>query len=251
MTSGIVFDVKEFAIHDGPGIRTTVFLKGCPMSCMWCHNPEGQSRQIQVIWSPAGERLSGKEYTPNELATLLNQQVDILRANEGGITFSGGEPLLQTDFVIEVIELLDDVHILLDTSGCGQEQDFRRLVHRSDLVYFDLKLIDKEAHRHYTGCDNGLILENLYVLNEMGKPFVVRVPLVPGVTDTNQNLADIVQTVRGLSGLLQVELLPYNKAAGSKYQYAGMLFKPEYNESHELNLNTVAFEQANIKVIIV
>ena len=251
MTTGIIFDIKEFAIHDGPGIRTTVFLKGCPMSCRWCHNPEGQSRQPQVIRSPAGERIAGKEYTATELAALLNQQVDILRANEGGITFSGGEPLLQVDFVIEVIDRLDDVHILLDTSGYGQEQDFRRLVDRSNLVFFDLKLIDSIEHQHYTGCDNALILKNLHNLDEMGKPFVVRVPLVPGVTDTNQNLTRIVQTLRGLSSLLRVDLLPYNKAAGSKYQYTGMEFKPDYDESRELNLNTAIFEQAGIKVTVV
>jgi len=250
MSSGIVFDIKEFAVHDGPGIRTTVFLKGCPMSCMWCHNPEGQSRQPQVIRSRVGERTAGTEYTPEELAAVLNPQVAILRANEGGITFSGGEPLLQADFVIEVIDLLDEVHILLDTSGYGSEEDFRRLVERCDLVFFDLKLIDSNAHRHFTGCDNALILRNLSILTEMGKPFVVRVPMVPGVTDTDQNLADIVQTVRGLAGLQRVELLPYNKAAGSKYQPAGMEFKPEYDESQELNLNTALFEQANIKVTI-
>jgi pyruvate formate lyase activating enzyme len=251
MTSGIIFDIKEFTIHDGPGIRTTVFLKGCPLSCMWCHNPEGQSRQPQVIRGLAGERIAGKKYTVIELAALLNQQVYILRANEGGITFSGGEPLLQADFVAEVIDLLDDVHVLLDTSGYGQEQDFRRLVNRSDLVFFDLKLIDGIAHQHYTGCDNNLILRNLHLLNEMGKPFVARVPLVPGVTDTNQNLAGIVQALRGLSGLLRVDLLPYNKAAGSKYRYAGMEFRPDYDESHELNLNTALFEQAGIEVSIV
>ncbi len=251
MTSGIVFDIKEFAIHDGPGIRTTVFLKGCPLSCMWCHNPEGQSRQPQVIQGPAGERIAGNVYTAIELAMLLNQQVDILRSNEGGLTFSGGEPLLQADFVAEVIDLLDDVHVLLDTSGYGQEGDFRRLVNRSNLVFFDLKLIDGKAHQYFTGCDNALILSNLHLLNELGKPFVVRVPLVPGVTDTNQNLARIVQTLRGLSGLLRVDLLPYNKAAGSKYQSAGMEFKPDYNESGELNLNTALFEQAGIKVTVV
>ena len=251
MTSGIVFDIKEFTIHDGPGIRTTVFLKGCPMSCMWCHNPEGQSRQPQVIRGLAGDRIAGKEYTAIELASLLNQQIDILRANEGGLTFSGGEPLLQADFVAEVIDLLDDVHVLLDTSGYGQEQDFRQLANRSNLVFFDLKLIDGIAHQHYTGCDNDLILKNLHLLNEMGKPFVIRVPLVPGVTDTNQNLADIVLTLRGLSGLLRVDLLPYNKAAGSKYRYAGMEFKPDYDESQEHNLNTELFEQAGIKVNVV
>ncbi len=251
MTSGTVFDIKEFAIHDGPGIRTTVFLKGCPMSCMWCHNPEGQSQQPQVIQSPAGERIAGKEYTAQELAQLLNPQVDILRANEGGITFSGGEPLMQADFVAEVIALLDDVHVLLDTSGYGKEQDFRLLANLSDLVFFDIKLIDRDAHRHYTGCDNKLILSNLRILDELGKPYVIRVPLVPGVTDTNQNLLDIVQTVHGMPGLLRVELLPYNKAAGSKYQYTGMPFTTDYDETQELNLNTQLFEQADIKVAIV
>jgi len=250
MTSGIVFDIKEFAIHDGPGIRTTVFLKGCPLSCMWCHNPEGQSRQPQVIQGPAGERISGKVYSPIDLATLLNQQVDILRANDGGLTFSGGEPILQADFVVEVIDLLDDVHVLLDTSGYGQEGDFHRLVDRSDLVFFDLKLIDSIAHQHYTGCDNDLILSNLHLMNEMGKPFVVRVPLVPGVSDTDQNLTGIAQTLQGMPGLLRVDLLPYNKAAGSKYRYAGMEFEPNYDETHELNFNTALFEQAGIKVTV-
>jgi len=250
MTSGTVFDIKEFCLHDGPGIRTTVFLKGCPMSCRWCHNPEGQSRQPQVIRSPAGERIAGKEYSASELARLLNQQTAILRANEGGITFSGGEPLMQANFVNEVIELLDDTHILLDTSGYGPERGFRQLVGRSDLVYFDLKLIDPALHRHYTGCDNDLILSNLHRLNELGKPFVVRVPLVPGVTDTDQNLADIVHTVDGFSAMQRVELLPYNKAAGSKYQAVGMAFEPEYDESRQLNLNLALFEAAGIKVSV-
>lgn len=251
MTSGIIFDIKEFSIHDGPGIRTTVFLKGCPLSCMWCHNPEGQSPLPQLIRSPAGERVSGKEYTATELASLLNQQVMILRANEGGITFSGGEPLMQASFVSEVINNLEEVHILLDTSGYGSDANFRRLVGQSDLVYFDLKLIDAKAHQHYTGCDNELILQNLSVLDAMGKPFVVRVPLVPGVTDTNQNLGDIARMVEGYDGLLRVDLLPYNRAAGSKYEYAGVEFKPEYDEGYPLNLNTAIFEQANIQVNVV
>lgn len=250
MSSGILFDIKEFAIHDGPGIRTTVFVKGCPLSCMWCHNPEGQSSKPQVIRSPAGERVAGKVYDATELAALLNQQVGILRANEGGITFSGGEPLLQAAFVDEVIDLLDEVHVLLDTSGYGNERNFRQLVSRSNLVFFDLKLIDRTAHQHFTGCANDLILRNLSVLSEMGKPFVIRVPLVPGVTDTKQNLSAIAQTVRDLPGLVRVDLLPYNQAAGSKYQYAGMEFKPEFEETQALNLNKTLFEQAGIEVHI-
>jgi pyruvate formate lyase activating enzyme len=248
MTSGMVFDIKEFSLHDGPGIRTTVFMKGCPLSCMWCHNPEGQSSQAQLIRSQAGERISGKVYSAQELASLLNQQVEILLAHDGGITFSGGEPLMQADFVGEVIDLLEKVHICLDTSGYGREEDFRRLAGQSDLIFFDLKLIEPKAHQHYTGCDNSQILRNLSVLGDMGNQFVVRVPLIPGVTDTEDNLEAIAQTVQGLPGLQRIDLLPYNKAAGSKYESAGMVFQPEYDESQPVNLNTAIFEQAGIKV---
>ncbi len=242
MTMGIVFDIKEFTIHDGPGIRTTVFMKGCPLSCTWCHNPEGQSMRPQIIRGLASERLAGQEYTAAQLATLLNQQADILRSNEGGVAFSGGEPLLQAEFVAEVIDLLDRVHILLDTSGYGRGQDFQKLVDRSDLVFLDLKLVDRVAHQHYTGQSNELILSNLKMLSASGKPFVIRVPLVPGVTDTDENLTSIAQTVCGLPGLVRVDLLPYNKAAGSKYQYAGMEFKPDYDETRPLNINTMLFQ---------
>ncbi len=250
MTTGMVFDIKEFTIHDGPGIRTTVFMKGCPLSCMWCHNPEGQSRRPQIIRGLAGERVAGQEYTPTELAALLNQQADILRANEGGVTFSGGEPLLQAEFVAEVIDLLQGVHILLDTSGYGNKRDFRRLLDRSNLVFFNLKLIDNAAHRHYTGCDNDLVLENLQLLGSSGRPFVIRVPLVPGVTDSDENLAAIAQMVLGLRGLLQVDLLPYNRAAGSKYQFAGMDFRPDYDETRPLNINTMPFDRCGLKVCV-
>ena len=248
MTTGIVFDIKEFTIHDGPGIRTTVFMKGCPLSCMWCHNPEGQSMAPQVIGGVAGERLAGQKYTAAELAALLNRQAGVLRANEGGITFSGGEPLLQAQFIAEVIDLLSGLHVVLDTSGYGMERDFRCLVERCDLVFFDLKLIDQVAHRHYTGRDNAMILNNLRILNSSGKPFVVRVPLVPGVTDTDENLAAIARTVCGLSGLQYVELLPYNRAAGSKYQSVGMEFKPDYDETRPLNLNTTPFKQSGVEL---
>ena len=250
MTTGIVFDIQEFTVHDGPGIRTTVFMKGCPLSCTWCHNPEGQSMRPQVIRGLAGERLAGQEYTANQLAALLNQQADILQANEGGVTFSGGEPLMQAEFVTEVVDLLNDVHILLDTSGYGSKRSFQKLLGRSDLVFFDLKLIDPVAHQHYTGCNNDLILDNLRTLSASGKPFVIRVPLVPGVTDTNENLSAIAQTVYGLPGLMRVDLLPYNKAAGSKYQYAGMEFKPDYDETRPLNINTELFEQSGLKVYV-
>jgi pyruvate formate lyase activating enzyme len=250
-TSGIVLDIKEFAVHDGPGIRTTVFLKGCPLACRWCHNPEGQSRQPQLMHSPGGERLAGQEYTAHELATLLNRQAAILRANEGGVTFSGGEPLLQAPFIAQIIDLLDGVHVLLDTSGYGEERDLRLLLRRVDLVFYDLKLVDREAHHRFTGCDNDLILSNLRVLSASGKPFVIRVPLVPGVTDTDENLAAIAGTVQGLPGLVRVDLLPYNRVAGAKYAAAGMTFNPGYDETRPVNINPIVFQAAGLEVRVV
>jgi pyruvate formate lyase activating enzyme len=248
MLSGMIFDIREFTIRDGPGIRTTVFLKGCPLACMWCHNPEGQSPQPQVMHSRSGDRPVGDLMTSQEVAAILNRQAPILRSNEGGVTFSGGEPLMQAGFVAEVIDRLDDLHVLLDTCGYGSEQDFRLLLARVGLVYYDLKLIDPETHRRYTGCDNALILSNLGVLSASGVPFVIRVPLVPGVTDTRENQTAIAETVKGLPGLVQVDLLPYNRAAGAKYPAAGMAFHPDYDENSSVSIDLAIFEHAGVKV---
>ncbi len=250
MLTGIIFDIKEFAVHDGPGIRTTVFMKGCPLRCSWCHNPEGQTRQPQVICSPVGERIAGVEYSSSELAWLLNRQAPILKTNEGGVTFSGGEPLLQAAFVAQVIDQLNGMHVLLDTSGYASEENFRLVASRSQLVFFDLKLIDPATHLRYTGCGDELILRNLRGLSGLGVPFVIRVPLVPGVTDTDENLASIAGTARDLPGLVRVDLLPYNQAAGAKYRAAGMEFRPGYDETRALNLNPAPFEHAGVQVRI-
>jgi pyruvate formate lyase activating enzyme len=247
MTHGIVFDIREFSVHDGPGIRTTVFLKGCPLTCMWCHNPESQSPRPQTMINPGSKRLAGRQYSAEELAAILNRQSAILKANEGGVTFSGGEPLMQAKFLCDVIDRLDDIHVLLDTCGFANEEDFRQVLQRTQLVYYDLKLADREAHKHYTGCDNALILSNLHVLAASNVPYVIRVPLIPGVTDSDENLEGIAHTVQGLSGLMYVELLPYNPAAGAKYLSAGMEFKPDYDESRPLNINTDIFKKLHIE----
>ncbi len=275
VSAGTVFDIKEFAIHDGPGIRVTVFMKGCPLSCSWCHNPEGISPEPQVVRHADGERLVGKSYSPEELAHLINTKKEILRANDGGVTFSGGEPLSQAGFISEVIERLDGVHVLLDTSGYGSKEDFTSLAGRCDLVYFDLKIIDNQKHREYTGNDNKKILQNLNVLSRLGVPYVIRVPLIPGVTDTDKNLSDIAETVYGLPGpdrsrpgqhctgsagaglrstgfrgknMPGVELLPYNRVAGGKYGSAGMEFRPGFDESVVVNLNTDIFKNNGLEV---
>jgi pyruvate formate lyase activating enzyme len=248
MTAGIVFDVREFTIHDGPGIRTTVFLKGCPLACTWCHNPEGLDPAPQVMRSSAGDRAVGRRYGAAELAELLAKQADILASNEGGVTFSGGEPLAQADFVAEVIDLLPGVHIVLDTSGFGTRGHFMSLARRADLVYFDLKVMDPVAHRRWTGQDNAPILRNLGLLAELRRPFVARVPLVPGVTDTDANLAAIAAAVASQPTLVRVDLLPYNRAAGGKYAACGRTFEPGFDEDRAPNADVRPFRRAGLEV---
>lgn len=249
MSCGTVFDIREFALHDGPGLRTTVFLKGCPLRCSWCHNPEAQSSRPQAIESAGFQRMVGTRYESAELAALLNRQASILR-EIGGVTFSGGEPLQQAAFLGEVIDRLDRLHVVLDTSGYAPQETFREIALKCDLVYYDLKLMDPALHRQYTGCDNAPILANLRQLSTMGVRFVIRVPLVPGVTDTTENLAAIARAVRGLDGLQRVDLLPYNRAAGGKYASLGMSFQPGFDEAAEVNIETGPFVEAGIDVRI-
>jgi pyruvate formate lyase activating enzyme len=250
MQTGIVFDIREFSIHDGPGLRTTVFLKGCPLRCAWCHNPEGLVPQPQVLNTPAGRRISGQEYTSTELARLLNRQADLLRTGEGGVTFSGGEPLLQAAFVAEVLDQLERLHIVLETSGFGDEASFQMLAQRVDLVYFDLKLADPALHRRYTGQDNRRVLRNLAHLATLTTPCVIRVPLVPGVTDTEENLAAIARAAAAMPKLLRVDLLPYNRAAGGKYAACGMEFHPVWDESQPVRTATCAFDALDVPVTV-
>ncbi|MGO9109077.1 MAG: radical SAM protein [Thermoguttaceae bacterium] len=250
MQTGIIFDIREFSIHDGPGLRTTVFLKGCPLRCAWCHNPEGLAFHPQVIRTPSGTRTSGQPYTSAELSRLLNRQADLLRAGEGGVTFSGGEPLSQAAFVAEVLGQLERLHVVLDTSGFGDEASFCMLVERVDLVYFDLKLMDPDLHRRYTGQDNRLVLRNLDQLGRMATSCVVRVPLVPGVTDSEENLTAIARVAAGVPNLLRVDLLSYNRAAGGKYAACGIEFHPQWDEAQPVRANTAVFEAAGVPVTV-
>ncbi len=249
-TTGVIFDIKEFAVHDGPGIRLTVFMKGCALRCMWCHNPESLSLKPQTMASPAGDRISGAQRTSEDIAGVINTQAEILRLNNGGVTFSGGEPLMQAPFVSEVIDRLDNVHVLLDTSGYAHEDALRSVVARSDLVYFDIKLVDPDAHRKYTGVDNAPILRNLTIASNMDVDLVIRIPLVPGVTDTDGNLAAIAEIAHALPSLSGIELLPYNRAAGGKYAACGMEFTPEYDEERAVNANSTPFEDCGLPVRI-
>lgn len=248
---GMIFDIREFTVHDGPGIRTTVFMKGCPLRCAWCHNPESVSRFPEIMRSSIGERIVGKEYTVEQLAAILNRQAQILNLNGGGVTFSGGEPLAQARFLCDVIDRLNGIHVLLDTSGHAPEADFLSVAKMCDLIFFDLKLIDPNAHVRYTGVGNSRILKNLATLSTIGSPYVIRVPLVPGVTDTRENIQAIALIVKDLRGVVRVDLLPYNRAAGGKYRALGKEFCPPFDENQPVSRSLAAFERVGIPVRII
>lgn len=248
--TGVVFDIRELTVHDGPGIRTTVFLKGCPLRCAWCHNPEGLSSASQVMRGASGPRRVGKTYASAELAAILNRQGPLLR-EIGGVTFSGGEPLEQAAFVADTIDRLESLHVAMQTSGYASEEDFRRVAGKCDLVLFDLKPIDPEVHRRWTGCDNAPILRNLAALAAMETPFFVRVVLVPGVTDTEENLRGIAARVGSLQRRPRVELLPYNRAAGGKYAACGLEWRPAYDENAPIRASLELFQDLGIEATLV
>ena len=248
MLTGTVFDIREFSVHDGPGIRTTVFLKGCRLRCSWCHNPEGLLPQPQMMTGMAGERLVGQTFTSTELANRLNSQAELLRLAGGGATFSGGEPLMQAAFVAETIDRLHDLHVTLDTCGHAAAEDFQAVVSRCKLVLFDLKLAAPAAHRRWTGVDNEMILRNLTTLAEMATPFIIRVPMVPGVTDTDENLSGVAGIVSRLPRKPRVELLPYNRGARGKYAACGMEWRPGFDETAEPQPGLKHFLNKNVEV---
>lgn len=221
---GRVFEIREFCLHDGPGIRTTVFLKGCPLRCVWCHNPEGQSFERETMVRKNGERVvAGEDWEADALAEELLRNADIMAQSGGGVTFSGGEPLAQADFTVAVAERLRaaGTHCAIETSGHAPEETYRRVVSRMDFVYQDLKHHDAAAFRRWCGGDLGLVLANLAWLRENGIPFAVRVPVVPGVNDSAEDRKALLALVGSAPTMRGVEFLPYNPAAPAKYAMLG------------------------------
>lgn len=229
--TGTIFDLKKYAIHDGPGIRTTVFFKGCPLSCWWCHNPEARdpkpqpvdSKRIRVrkyVLDPSREGTIGYEVGVGYLLEEIEKDRIFYEQSGGGVTFSGGEPLMQLDFLAALLLGCRDAGIrtAVDTSGYAPWEAFEGIIEDVDLFLYDLKLIDEAAHTEYTGMSNELILDNLVRLIREGCSVVPRIPLIPGVTDTVDNLRSIAEFISGLDGIDEVSLLPYNTIAEDKFE---------------------------------
>lgn len=274
MESGLVFDIKRFAVNDGPGIRVTVFFKGCPLSCAWCHNPESISPKVERLYSKekcigckacvkacspkalklgsdgiiidaklcnlSGEcatvcptkatEISGKRLLVSEvMETVLKDQL-FMEQSGGGVTFSGGEPMLQDGFLLALLKecKTHGIHCVVDTTGFTSQKQLLEVAEYTDLFLYDLKHMDSEIHRKWTGVNNERILANLRLLSEQQAQIQVRLPLVAGVNGDDSNLKEMAAFLADIPGNdVDVNILPYHDIMTGKYHKLGREYDPQ------------------------
>jgi len=260
----LIYDIKKFAIHDGPGIRTTVFFKGCPLSCHWCHNPESILGKQSLIFNsdrcigclecceicsnkalkqtlegieinrdkcdlcgactevcPAqAMELQGRRISVSDLAALIKKDLIFYDSSQGGVTFSGGEPLAQWEALVALLDELkaEELHTIVDTCGFSSWKILDTVAKKTNMFLYDLKVIDPEKHKYYTGVSNLGILSNLEKLSALGRDIIIRIPLIPGINNSEKDLEMFGVFLSRLPTVSQVEILPYHNFHISKYE---------------------------------
>ncbi len=234
---GVVFDIRRGVAKDGPGLRTSVFLKGCPLRCVWCHNPESQSPQIERA-ATTGE-ICGREMSVADVMEEVLRDRIFYESSSGGVTLTGGEPMMQADFTFALASSArsEGVHVALDTSGFAPWPAFEKMMSVVNLFLYDLKCMDAARHRELTGADNCTILDNLLRLDAAGAKTWLRFPLAPGLNDSPEDIAALRNFVAGLRNVEKTEICPYHPLGLEKYVKFGrkvLYDNPEYASAKDV-----------------
>lgn len=220
---GRIFDIQKFSVHDGPGIRTIVFLKGCVLRCRWCCNPESQRYEIETMMVNGKEKIIGRDVTVEEVLLEISQDRSFYRRSGGGVTLSGGEALCQPDFGSALLLGLKEngYHTAMESMGCAPFSTIERYLPNLDLYLMDIKHMNPQKHKEFTGKSNELMLENAKKIAASNTELIIRVPVIPGFNDTPEEIRDIARYASTLKGVEQLHLLPYHRLGQDKYQGLG------------------------------
>ncbi len=244
--SGRIFDIQKFSVHDGPGIRTIVFLKGCALRCKWCCNPESQKFEIQTMLQGGKQKTIGKEATVADVLKIVKQDMPYYRRSGGGLTLSGGEMLCQADFALALLKSAKDaaINTAVETTGFAPWETIEKMLPYIDTVLMDIKHINSEKHKAFTTQPNERILENAAKIAEKANKLIIRVPVIPTFNDTEAEIADIARFASSLRNVDEINLLPYHNFGKDKYEGLGREYlmgdTPSPTDAHMQKLKAVA-----------
>lgn len=227
---GRIFDIQRFSVHDGPGIRTIVFLKGCPLRCRWCCNPESQSYEIQQMTLNGKVKTVGKDVTAGEVIAEVERDYGYYKRSGGGMTLSGGETLTQPDFATALLALAHQrgIRTAIESTGFAEFSVISKLLPHLDLYLMDIKHMDSDKHKAFTGQGNDLILANAQKIARSPVKLIIRTPVIPGFNDTVEEIGAIARFAASLPGVEEMHLLPYHRIGSDKYKGLGR----EYTLAH-------------------
>ncbi|MBR5155372.1 MAG: glycyl-radical enzyme activating protein [Clostridia bacterium] len=247
-TKGRIFDIQRFSVHDGPGVRTIVFLKGCFLRCKWCCNPESQRYEIETMIQGGKEKIMGRDVTVDEVMDIIEKDRIYYRRSGGGVTLSGGECLAQPDFSVALLRACNErgIDTAIESTGFADFEKIEMLLPYLNHYLMDIKHINSEKHREYTTQPNEKILENARRIAKSGVELTIRVPVIPGFNCTEDEIRDIANFAKTLEGVTELHLLPYHRLGESKYEGLGRKYPmgdaPLIPDSHMQKLKRVVEE---------